>query len=219
MSVLRVSLTNPAGTHHTELLAPGDRLHFHRMSHRWAGEPKVAWDLRDGLLVVNGAVVGAELPDLEPATLTALAAQHRGALHSLRLVNAVPLTAGAVAGIAELAADPLWLDLQVIHKVDPGPLLALRSPLRGLRLGKLGVAQAKQLHALARLELLGTRESGDPQLGPICALPDLRILELADADVSPASLQHLAELPALRDLAILYKPKNGATPASSIASP
>jgi hypothetical protein len=38
-------------------------------------------------------------------------------------------------------------------------------------------------------------------------LPSLRILELADADVTAASLPRLADLTALRDLAILYKPK------------
>jgi hypothetical protein len=219
MSALRVSITNPAGTHVTELLEPGDRLQFHHMLVRWAGAPKIVWGLDGGLLRVNGAVVGAELPDLEPATLAALAGQHRGALHSLRLLRAVPLTAEAVAGIAELAGDPLWLDLEVIHKLDPGPLRALPDPLRGLRLGKLGASQAKQLRAFAKLEMLGTRESGDAQLGPICALPDLRILELADADVTAAGLQHLADAPALRDLAILYKPRERRDPGFEHCKP
>lgn len=203
----RVTLKNPAGTIYTELLDPGDRLHFHRISHRWAGEAQIEWSLDDGLLRVNDAVVGAELPDLEPGALASLAERYRGALRSIRLAKAVPLTADAVTEIAALAGDPLWLDVQCIWKVDFDLLLALGDRLRGLMVGKLTAAQAKRTQKLAGLELLGLREAGDAQLNALGALSSLRILELADADVTPASLPRLADLTGLRELAILYKPK------------
>jgi hypothetical protein len=207
MPPARVTLTSPAGVRYTELLDPGDRLHFHRMSHRWDGEAQIAWTLDDGLLRINDAVVGAELPDLEPGTLASWAARHPGALQSIRLVKGAPLTAEAVAGLAALAAEPLWLDLQSLWKMDLNLLSALGGRLRGLLAGKLTAAQARRSHHFNGLELLSVREPGDAQLEPLCALPSLRILELVDADVTAASLQRLADLTSLRELAILYKPK------------